>query len=444
MADADVPITAGSGTKVDTRTVGAGTDEHRQVVVLGDPTTAANVAIVDASGRILSVVSGDVAHDDPDSGKPVKIGGKGSSSAPSQVTAEGDRVDGWFGKNGQQAVMIRDANGIIAGSAGFSGDDGTTAAVNSLITQGHLFAYNGATWDRVRTAPSADAQVRTGIPAAGVVGFNGTTWDRQRTVDGFKTASATPDVGLAAAIAPDRRYPAVTVATTGSTTLIADTNGATHALVRVNTATTGTYHFEVTDDGTNWSQAEVFHGPTDQWVSGVPQTPASGNYRVLTLGYRALRVTVVTTLGATVSMVPNLTALPGIITAINTGPSAHADGQTHVWKRTGATTAQTGTAIWTPASGKKIVLLTMNIGVGGVTAGTCTVWFGATADTTYTAGTDQPVFEHEFAPSATLKPGVIMGTGAGVIGEGAIDEVLRLTTTNALTITVIVRGYETV
>lgn len=49
MADADVQITAGSGTKIDTRTVGAGADEHRQVVVIGDPTTAANVAVVDAT-----------------------------------------------------------------------------------------------------------------------------------------------------------------------------------------------------------------------------------------------------------------------------------------------------------------------------------------------------------------------------------------------------------
>ena len=53
MADADILITAGSGTKVDTRTVGAGVDEHRQVVVIGDPTTAANVCVVDANGAQL-------------------------------------------------------------------------------------------------------------------------------------------------------------------------------------------------------------------------------------------------------------------------------------------------------------------------------------------------------------------------------------------------------
>jgi hypothetical protein len=50
MADADVLVTApGTGTKIDTRTVGAGTDEHRQVMVVGSPTTAANVAEVDAT-----------------------------------------------------------------------------------------------------------------------------------------------------------------------------------------------------------------------------------------------------------------------------------------------------------------------------------------------------------------------------------------------------------
>lgn len=49
MADSDVQITAGSGTKIDTRTVGTGADEHRQVVVIGDPTTAANVATVDST-----------------------------------------------------------------------------------------------------------------------------------------------------------------------------------------------------------------------------------------------------------------------------------------------------------------------------------------------------------------------------------------------------------
>lgn len=52
MADSDVPITAGSGTKIDTRTVGAGVDEHRQVVVIGDPSTATAVGTVTAAGGL--------------------------------------------------------------------------------------------------------------------------------------------------------------------------------------------------------------------------------------------------------------------------------------------------------------------------------------------------------------------------------------------------------
>lgn len=52
MADADVPITAGSGTKIDTRTVGPGVDEHRQVIVVGDPTTNTAVATVTAASGL--------------------------------------------------------------------------------------------------------------------------------------------------------------------------------------------------------------------------------------------------------------------------------------------------------------------------------------------------------------------------------------------------------
>lgn len=49
MADSNVAITAGSGTLVDTRTVGT---EHRQVVVLGDPVTNTDVATVTAAGGL--------------------------------------------------------------------------------------------------------------------------------------------------------------------------------------------------------------------------------------------------------------------------------------------------------------------------------------------------------------------------------------------------------
>lgn len=103
-------------------------------------------------------------------------------------------------------------------------------------------------------------------------------------------------------------------------------------------------------------------------------------------------------------------------------------------------TAQTGTALWTPAAGKAVVITNLQIQSYGTTAGTCIVWFGGSADTTYTRGTDFPIFDGEFAPSATNKPGVINAFTPGV--RGAADFVLRVTTTNAQSVTISVWGYE--
>lgn len=103
-------------------------------------------------------------------------------------------------------------------------------------------------------------------------------------------------------------------------------------------------------------------------------------------------------------------------------------------------TAQTGVAVWTPAAGKAVVITSMQIQSFGTTAGTAIVWFGGAADTTYTRGTDAPLFDGEFAPSGTNKPGVYATFPTPI--RGTADFVLRLTTTNAQSITVTVYGYE--
>ena len=57
MADTSVAITAGSGTNIDTRTESSN-GNHRQVVVIGDPTTNAGVAPVDqAKGVSVNVTN---------------------------------------------------------------------------------------------------------------------------------------------------------------------------------------------------------------------------------------------------------------------------------------------------------------------------------------------------------------------------------------------------
>ena len=104
------------------------------------------------------------------------------------------------------------------------------------------------------------------------------------------------------------------------------------------------------------------------------------------------------------------------------------------------TSAQTGLAVWTPAAGKAVVITSLQIQSYGTTAGTAIVWFGGSADTAYNRGTDFAVFDGEFAPSATNKPGVFVTFPTPI--RGTNDFVLRLTTTNAQSITVSVWGYE--
>lgn len=63
MSETNVNITAGSGTGIDTfnvgtGAVGSGTEAIRQAMVIGDPTTKANVAAVDANGRLSVTING--------------------------------------------------------------------------------------------------------------------------------------------------------------------------------------------------------------------------------------------------------------------------------------------------------------------------------------------------------------------------------------------------
>jgi len=118
------------------------------------------------------------------------------------------------------------------------------------------------------------------------------------------------------------------------------------------------------------------------------------------------------------------------------------DPAMQVWKQIEATSAQTGTAIWTPAGGKKIAVTSYQIGTGGTTAGLVTLWWGASADTTFTQGTDQVLFRGSLTPSATATPGVIAEKGVAPVYCVTADHVLRLTTSAAITIYVTVYGYE--
>lgn len=117
-----------------------------------------------------------------------------------------------------------------------------------------------------------------------------------------------------------------------------------------------------------------------------------------------------------------------------------APGQ-QIWKVGNYTTTQTGTAIWTPTSGKKVVITHLSVSAYATTAARVILWFGASGDTTYTSGTDQPVWLGSFAPSSTSKPGTSLMLPVPIFSTTA-DDILRITTDAGISVDVVVYGYE--
>jgi hypothetical protein len=122
MADSDIQIpVTGTGDagpkKVDTRTVGAGSDEHRQVIVIGSPTTAADVASTTAANGLAVDVTRIAA------GQKIQIT-DGTSDATVRNLAANDALN----------VAIVDGAGNQVTS--FAGSGGSSATDNSAFTAG--------------------------------------------------------------------------------------------------------------------------------------------------------------------------------------------------------------------------------------------------------------------------------------------------------------------
>lgn len=280
-------------------------------------------------------------------------------------------------------------------------------------SESQLEAYTGSAFDllRVISALSSAPNVKTGILAAGI----GPGYD-------IKTDPSNLGTAVNSAIT----HPV---------------DGADMIGVYVGTSTTGTIIFEGTGDDTNWiTLSYVLKVGVDQ-VIGSAVTPTAGDlYLLRTTGVRQIRVRTATTLGATVAIKTTASAGVGLIKGIDVGPAPHNFGYTLQNKVVQTTTTQTGSDVWTPASGKKICITSYQIQAGGTTAGTIQVWFGANADTTYTRGTDLAIFDGEFAPSATLKPGVVQ---SGCWPSQTADHEVHLTTSAAINpLTVNLWGYE--
>ena len=357
----------------------------------------------------------------------------------------------------QAAVPINDNGGSITVDGTVTANAGTgTMNVSvqnaSIPVTGTFFQATQPISGTVDTElPTAAAlSDSTSNPTSPIVGaaleaYNGTTWDKLRTNTAVAgTAANDTVVGvLATGIGPgfSIRLNPTNLGTAVNSASTINVDGGTTISIGISTTTTGTFIFEGTADGTNFFSVEVFDASNDLWVSGQNLTPTLGRiYNILSGGLRQIRLRTVTTLGATVAHAVNITLSQQLIAGINTGAAPHNFGYTLVHKDGEYTTAQTTTALWTPTTGKKFVVTDITISTGATTSGIVTV-FDSAAATAYSAGTTPAIFRGEFAPSATAKPGAVKSFNVPYVST-TVNNRLHVTTSAAMTVYIQLNGYE--
>lgn len=144
-------------------------------------------------------VQGNVAHDAVDSGNPVKIGGKASTSVPSAV-ADADRVDAYLDEYGKQGVFLGGASTNVVVVAQTPAD-GLANSTVGLVTGARIALFNETTTDRMRgntevTVLASAARTAT-VSSADLTNYNarGVIITIDVTVDGA-AASITPTVEI--------------------------------------------------------------------------------------------------------------------------------------------------------------------------------------------------------------------------------------------------------
>lgn len=348
------------------------------------------------------------------------------------------------------SAVTQPVSGTITANAGtgsFTVAQGTAANLNATVVGTGTFAVQADTELPAATAlADAVSNYTTTTAGAASIAFNGTSWDRVKTSDAVAGTGANDTVVgiLAASTGPGYsiRYNPTALATATNSTSAINVEGANTMVWGISTTTTGTFIFEGTADNTNWYSIEVFDASADLWVTNTSLTPTLGKaYYVACSGLRQIRIRVTATLGATVSHFVTLTNGGQVLSAIDTGFAPHNFGDVLVHKDAEYTTAQTGTVIWTPTTGKKFAISDLTISVGGTTSGIVTIFDAVTATTTYTAGTTPAIFRGTFAPSTTANPGVAKSFNIPYVSAAA-NNVVHVTTSAAMTVYIQLNGYE--
>ncbi len=132
----DVDVTRVGGTVAVTQ---SGTWDEVGINDSGNSITVDGTVAISGTPQVV----GSVAHDGVDGDGPVKIGGYASAAAPTNVSADADRVNAWYLRNGAAATVVTAAGALIGGDASNGLDvDVTRVGGTVAVTQ-------SGTWDEV-------------------------------------------------------------------------------------------------------------------------------------------------------------------------------------------------------------------------------------------------------------------------------------------------------
>lgn len=391
-------------------TPAAGTDPALVVAVSPNNTVGVTGTVTSNAGTGTFSVGGVAAHDAPVSGNPELVAAYASAAAPAAVSGDGDVVRLWATRIGQLATV---AAGLEAHDAALTSNPIVQGAYASAAAPTNVSADG----DLVRLWALRSGALATQITAGGALvggdAANGLDVDVTRIGGSVTVVSPTAGNLLAKAVVTDGTNDAAVKA--ASTAAVA-TDKALVVAVSPNNAVA------VTQSTSPWATGgNVAHDAAD---SGNP----------VKVGSKAIN--------AWPAAVANLDRADAVGDLLGRQLVAFKPSELQKsFNPAQFTAAQTGTALWTPAAGKRIVVTSVSISTSGTTAGKVTLWFGASADTAYTAGTDQPLEVFNFAPATSANPGMTKSYADPIACLNA-DYILRITTSAALTCDITVHGYE--
>lgn len=404
--------------------------KRAQVLVLEDATTRGQRAAIGSGGALE--VQGDIAHDSPASGNPVLMGGRAQSVGIPTLVSEGDAVRIWCGSTGAQVIHI--AGGVSGEWVGGDAANGLDVDVTRLPA---LPAGTNNIGDvDVLTVPAPLNVVGNGAAATAlrVTMANDSTGIVAATVSQATASNLNAEVqGDAASDAPVSGNPVLqggraSAAAPGDVSADGDAvsawylrNGAAATALTAGGALIG-------GDATNGLDVDVIRlGGSDVAHDAAD---AGNPHKIGAKAANALPTAV-----ANADRVNAIADLFGRLMTTHIDPAQ----QKHANKT--YTTQQTGTDVITPTSGKKLAITSVVIGSYGTTAGRLILWFGDNADTTFTQDTDQVLVAASFAPSATVKPGLVFHPSVPVFCTTA-DRELHITTDAALSADITIEYYE--